>query len=183
VVGCSGAGKTTVARALAARLGLRHIELDALYHLPQWQPRPADELRALVDARTAEPGWVVDGNYSTVADLTWARAGTIVVLDLPRRTVMWQIVWRTFRRAALRRELWSGNRERWRNFFSWKPEESIIRWAWTRYSKYRDRYRTAIADPRWAHVTFVVLRNRRAVRRFLGRLPEQLGGVALDDRQ
>ncbi|MCP4962638.1 MAG: AAA family ATPase, partial [Actinomycetia bacterium] len=33
-VGCSGAGKTTLARQVAERLGVEHIELDAMFHQP-----------------------------------------------------------------------------------------------------------------------------------------------------
>ena len=37
--------------------------------------------------------WVIDGNYtSQVKDLVWARADTVVWLDLPRRTVMRRII-------------------------------------------------------------------------------------------
>jgi len=44
VVGCSGAGKTTLSRQLAQQLGYRHVELDALYHQPDWQRCPPSHL-------------------------------------------------------------------------------------------------------------------------------------------
>lgn len=39
VVGNSGSGKTTVARAIAEALGVPHLELDSVFHQPDWQPR------------------------------------------------------------------------------------------------------------------------------------------------
>jgi adenylate kinase family enzyme len=88
VVGNSGSGKSTVAAALAAALGVPHLELDGVFHQPGWEPLPADSFRAVVAAAVAGDGWVLDGNYSAVRDLVWARADTVVWLDLPRRTVM-----------------------------------------------------------------------------------------------
>src|ERR1700744_3085931 len=133
VVGNSGSGKSTLAAALAGRLGVRFLELDSVYHQPGWVPLPAAEYRALVSEAVAGDGWVIDGNYSAVRDIVWARADTVVWLDLPRRTVMRRIIWRTLRRIAGRIELWNGNRERWRNFFTLDPQESVIMWAWTRH--------------------------------------------------
>ena len=69
VVGNSGSGKTTVAAQLAARLGVSHIELDAIRHQPNWQELPDDEFRSRVAALTDADGWVVDGNYGAVRDL------------------------------------------------------------------------------------------------------------------
>jgi len=169
VVGNSGSGKSTLARALAGRLGVPHIELDAIFHQPGWRPLPAADFRARIDAATAGGGWVVDGNYSVVRDLVWARADTVVWLDPPRRAVMRRVIWRTLRRAALRVELWNGNRERWRNLFARDPEQSIVVWAWQRHSVYRARYAAATTDAAWRHLTFVRIRSRKDAQRLLDR--------------
>lgn len=46
VVGASGSGKTTFARRLAERLGIPHIELDAIHWGPDWTPARDDDFRA-----------------------------------------------------------------------------------------------------------------------------------------
>lgn len=167
VVGNSGSGKSTLARELASLLGVPHVELDGVFHQPGWVPLPEDEFRRAVEAAVAGDGWVTDGNYSAVRPLVWARADTVVWLDLPRRTVMRQVVWRTARRALTREELWNGNREPLRNFLTWVPEDSVISWAWHNHAKYRDRYAAAADDPANAHLTFVRLTSRRDITRFL----------------
>ena len=167
MVGTSGAGKSTFASALARILGASWLELDSVYHQPGWEPLPAAEYRSRVAAAADGERWVIDGNYSTVRDIVWARADTVVFLDLPRRTVMRRIIVRTLRRVAGRVELWNGNRERWRNFFTLDKEESVIVWAWQTHARNRARYTAAAADPAFAHLRFVRLTSPRAVRRFL----------------
>ena len=167
VVGTSGAGKSTLARELAEILGVPHLELDGLNHQPDWEPLPKEEFRRIVAAKAAEDGWVIDGNYSTVRPLVWARADTVAWLDLPKRTVMRQLLWRTLRRVAGRQELWNGNRERWRNFFTWNPEQSVIAWGWHKHGEYHARYAAAANDPANAHLRFVRLTSRDEISRFL----------------
>ena len=167
VVGNSGSGKSTLARELAASLGVPHLELDSVYHQPGWEPRPVEEFQRLVAARTSEDGWVIDGNYSAVQPIVWARADTVVWLDLPKRLVMGRVTWRTVRRAVTRQELWNGNREPLSNFLSWVPEKSVISWAWHSHTKYRTRYVAAAADPANAHIRFIRLASRGDVTRFL----------------
>jgi adenylate kinase family enzyme len=167
VVGTSGVGKSTFASALALVLGAAFLELDSLQHQADWTPLPVEEFRARVALVTDGECWVIDGNYSRVQDLVWARADTVVWLDLPRRTVMRRIVWRSVLRVATRTELWNGNRERWRNLFSLDKEESVIAWAWQTYASNRARYEAAMADPLHSHLRFVRLRSPAAVRRFL----------------
>jgi len=85
VTGNSGSGKTTLAARLASDLCVPHVELDRLYHGPGWTPAHPDRFRALVRLATAEPAWVIDGNYtSIVRQILRDRAGVVIALDLPR---------------------------------------------------------------------------------------------------
>ncbi len=174
MVGNSGSGKTTLARALSTRLAAPHLELDSVFHQPGWEPLPTEQFRALVAGFVAADQWVIDGNYSKVQDLIWQRADTVVWIDLPRRLVMWRLIWRTLRRAALRAELWNGNRETWRNLLHIDPAKSIIAWSWTRHRSYRERYLRAAADPAYQQLTFIRLRTPAEAARLLsqaGRAP------------
>lgn len=170
VVGNSGSGKTTLARRIAEELSVPHVELDAIFHQAGWTPLPRDEFRSRVDAATAGEAWVVDGNYSAVRDIVWERADTVVWLDLPRRTVMRQLTLRTLRRAVTREELWNTNREPLANFLRWDPEQSILRWAWTRHQPNRERYAAAMVDPRWNHLAFVRLTSVADAERWVAAL-------------
>ena len=167
VVGTSGSGKSTFASSLARWLGASFLELDAVHHQADWRPLPRAEFRALVAGAAEGERWVIDGNYRSVQDLVWARADTVVWLDLPRRTVMRRVIWRTLRRVGGRVELWNGNRERWRNFLSLDKEESVIAWAWQTHASNRARYGEAMADAANGHLRFVRLRSPASVRRFL----------------
>jgi adenylate kinase family enzyme len=65
VIGSTGSGKTTFARALAQRLGIPHIELDALFWQPNWTMTAPDEFKQRVAAALGAGEWVVDGNYNS----------------------------------------------------------------------------------------------------------------------
>lgn len=169
VVGSSGSGKSTLARALAKRLSVPYVELDAFMHQPGWQPRPDGEFMEEVEKATSEPGWVVDGNYRrfVIDGPVWRRADTVVWLDLPRRIVMRQVIARTVRRVVTREVLWNGNREPISNIVSLDPADNLILWTWVNYDKYLRRYLEAMADPRWHEIDFVRLRSRAAANRWL----------------
>src|SRR5213594_2068303 len=99
VVGTTGAGKTTLARQLAQRLGLRHVELDALYWEPNWTSATTGVFRERTAQALSGDSWVVDGNYGRVRDIIWSRADTIIWLDYSLPVIFWRLVWRTFWRV------------------------------------------------------------------------------------
>ncbi len=173
VVGTAGAGKTTLAQQISERLGITHIELDGIHHLPGWTPMGENAFRAAVAERLADESWVADGNYHTkLGGLVWQRADTVVWLDLPRPVVMAQLVRRTTIRVLTGRELRNGNREHWRDMLSLDPQRSILVFAWKAYSRNRTRLVAAQSDPAWADLAFVRLRSRAQIAAFLAELSE-----------
>ncbi len=167
IMGNAGSGKTTTARRLAALLGVPHVELDAVHHLPDWSPIDRDQFRDEVAAIAREDSWVIDGNYGAVRDIVLARADTVVLLDLPKPVVMAQVVRRSLRRVATGEELWNGNREQWRDLLRPRKEDNIVLWSWTQHGKYRRRYLDLITDPALSNATVVRLRSRAEVDRWL----------------
>jgi len=157
VVGTTGSGKTTLASHISERLGIPHVELDAINWGPNWTMRPNDEFHSAVDLATSGETWVVDGNYSRTRDLLWPRADTIVWLDYPLAVVLWRLWWRTLRRTLRKEELWSGNRERfWTQFIS---SDSLFVWALQTYWRRRREYPVLLSAPEHAHLTLVHLRS------------------------
>lgn len=169
VVGTTGSGKTALARDLGLRLGIPHVELDALHWGPSWAEAPVEVFRERVAAATVGNAWVVDGNYSAVRDILWPRAETVVWLDYRLRTVLRQVTWRTVRRVFTREELWHGNRERLLG--SVIGRDSIILWALRTYRRRRREYPALVARPENSHLSVVHLRSPRAARRWLASLP------------
>lgn len=150
VVGTSGSGKTTTAQRIAQTLDIPHIELDALHWDPDWTPAATPIFRQRVADRISADAWAVDGNYSRVRDLVWARATTVVWLDYPLWLVMWRVISRTFRRSFQGTELWNGNREDWRKGFM--SQDSVIVWALTTYHRRRREYPQLFARPEHNHL-------------------------------
>ena len=128
VVGTAGAGKTTLARTIAATLAIPHIELDALHWDPGWNPLSAtdpNEFVRRVASATAGDAWVADGNYGLVRELAWGRATHLVWLDYDRPIIMARVIRRTVARAVFRTKLWSGNVERWRHLLLTKLADPL----------------------------------------------------------
>ncbi len=158
VVGSSCSGKTTLANSLSEKLGSPHIELDAIHWLPDWVQRPVEEFRKLTSVAIAEESWVVDGNYSSsVADLVWPRATTLVWLNYPFRVVIWRAWRRTISRVIIRKELYSGNRESLAMaFFSRK---SILWWVITTFHRRRREFRAIFQSGDFPHLGVIELKR------------------------
>ncbi len=162
VDGMMGSGKSTFARALAARTGLPVIHLDVHYWKPGWVRPSDDEWRERQRALLAGEAWIIDGNYNETLPLRLERAETVIFLDSP----WWLCASRAFARGLRKpvgempegcedsvnrrlRDEWGGVGRIWRNRRS-EPEyarSEILRHG--------------------SHTTVHVLRSRREARAFL----------------
>ena len=160
IAGVTGSGKTTLARRLASAWGLRHVEIDALFHGPDWTPRPEflDDVRAFA----AEERWVTEWQYTSKGtdEILAPRADLLIWLDYPWSLVRGRLVRRTMKRRILRTRLWNGNVEPaiWTRG-AWTGENDILRWQTNTRYKWDERM-PGIAE-RFPHLTIVRLRHPR----------------------
>ena len=168
VIGTTCSGKTTLAARLAQRLGVQHIELDALNWQPNWTQTPLDEFRVRVADALSTDTWVLDGNYSKSRDIVWPRADTIIWLDYPLPVIMARLFKRTLRRVVTREELWNGNRETLRGTLL--SRDSLLLWALKTYRRRRRETPMWLARPEYQHLALIHLTSPRMADRWLAKL-------------
>ncbi|HET8726325.1 MAG TPA: AAA family ATPase [Alphaproteobacteria bacterium] len=158
ICGPSNSGKSTLAVAIGGKLGIPAVHLDLLQHLPNtdWQPRPADEFRALHDAAILADAWAMDGNYSRLMPQRLARATGIILLGDHR----WANFARYLRRTLFERSR-AGMLEGGRDSLKW----TMVRWILVDSPKALIRYRASLPK---AGLPFVEVRGMGQLRRLYG---------------
>ncbi len=149
-----------LATRLAATLGLPLHHLDREFHRPGWVEPPLEEWVARVEALIAGEEWVIDGNYGSTMELRLSRADTAVFLDLPTLMCVIGILGRVRR--------WHGRSRP--DMAEGCPEHFNLEFL--RYTRrFRRDTRPRVVE-RLARFDgeVVVLRSRRAVRRYLDAL-------------
>lgn len=157
VIGCGGSGKTTLARQLAAKLGLPVVHLDKEFWRAGWVEPPAEEWEERVRRLAAADAWIMDGNYGGTMELRLQRADAVIFLDLATVNCLAPILSRYVRwRGKTRPDLPEGCPE--------TIDLEFVRWVLS----YRRTRRAGVLE-RLARFDgeIVVLRSRRAARRYL----------------
>ncbi len=171
VVGTTCCGKTTFARRLAKALAVPHIELDALYWLPDWTAREESRLRNLVREALAGERWVIDGNYGRLQDLIFGRATMLIWLNYSFPRVLIRGLKRTINRSLTGEAIYAGNRESFRRAFLSK--DSIPWWLITTHHRRGRRYRHLFASSAYGNLEKVEFRRPSASEKYLLRLENE----------
>ena len=158
IIGCPGAGKTTLALALKEKLGLPLVHLDQLWWKGNWENVTREEFDSRLAMALNMERWIIDGNYSRTIEMRLQRCDTIIYLDFDR----WQCLWGMFQRVICnygkhRPDMGGNCKER----FDWE----FVKWIWNFNDQNRVRNYTWIAQAK--HAKAIVLKNRKEVKQFL----------------
>ncbi len=83
IIGCSGAGKSTFARKLAAKTGLPLYYLDMIWHLPDRTTLPREEFDKRLEEIMKSDSWIIDGNYTRTLPMRLKEADTVFLFEIP----------------------------------------------------------------------------------------------------
>lgn len=149
MIGCSGSGKSRLARAMGQKLGLPVVHLDQLWRKPGKENATVEEFDEKLDAVLETPKWIIDGNFSRTMPLRLQYCDTIVYLDYSRWACLLGMCQRVLRRPKE---------------FRW----DMVKWIWNYNQNNRSLNNTWIAQSR--HAKAFVLKNRREAKAFLEKL-------------
>ena len=113
IVGCCGAGKSTLSYRIKSVLGHELIHLDQYYWKPNWVETPKKEWEAIVTDLIAKDQWIMDGNYGGTLDMRISRSDTIVYLDASTFKCLYRVTKRILKyHGTTRPDMTSGCPER-----------------------------------------------------------------------
>ena len=161
IIGCGGAGKSTLARKMGEKTGLPVVHLDKLFWKPGWESVSQGEFDILHRQELAKERWILDGNFDRTMPERLARCDTVIYLDFSRVTCLLGVAKRIFTTyGTVRPDMGEGCPER----FDWE----FLQWVWNFNKNKRDTNYRRLAEVEG--VDIIILENRRQVERFLRNL-------------
>ena len=158
IIGCSGSGKSRLARELKEKLGLPLIHLDQLWHKEGWRHITREEFDSRLAMAMNMDRWIIDGNYSRTIPQRLSKCDTIIYLDFERWECLLGVAQRILTyRGKVRPDMAEGCPER----FDWE----FIKFVWNFNKNNRVMNYTYLAQAK--HAEQIVLKNRKEVKEFL----------------
>ena len=163
IIGCGGAGKSTLARKLGEVLDLPVVHLDKLFWKPGWVETSHEEFDALLAQELAKDQWIMDGNFNRTMPERMKRCDTIIYLDFSRFACLMGVLKRIITTyGKVRPDMGEGCPER--------IDLEFLKWVWNFNKNKRESYYKLLNEAE--NVETIVLKNRRAVKLFLKSLKQ-----------
>ena len=158
IIGCGGAGKSTLARKLGEVLDLPVVHLDKLFWKPNWVETSREEFDALLAQELAKDKWIMDGNFNRTMPERIKHCDTIIYLDFSRVVCLMGVVKRVITTyGTVRPDMGEGCPER--------IDFEFMKWVWNFNKNKRESYYKMLNEVEG--IETIVLKNRRAVKMFL----------------
>ena len=162
IIGCGGAGKSTLARKLGERTGLPVIHLDQIWWAPgNWQHLEREEFDRLLLAETEKPRWILDGNFNRTLEMRLEKCDTVIYLDYPRLVCLKNWLGRVIKNWGHARADMAEGCNEW-----FDPD--MAKWIWQFNRKNRKRYHELLNSLEGTQT--IILKSRRQTERFLNSL-------------
>ena len=165
IIGCGGAGKSTLARKLGEKTGLPVVHLDQIWWAPGfWQHLEREEFDEQLKAEMEKPRWILDGNFSRTLEARLEKCDTVIYLDYPRLVCLKNWIGRVIKNwGHARADMTEGCTE-------WFDPD-MAKWIWTFNKKNRSHYYELLNA--LEHQQVHILRSRREADAFLATLPDK----------
>ena len=162
IIGCGGAGKSTLARKLGEKTGLPVVHLDQIWWSPgNWQHMDRAEFEAQLMTETEKPQWILDGNFRRTLEMRLEKCDTVIYLDYPRQVCLKNWMGRVIKNwGHARSDMGEGCAE-------WFDPE-FARWIWNFNKNYREHFYELLNAQKDKQV--YILKSRREVNKFLNSL-------------
>ena len=158
IIGCGGAGKSTLARKMGDILNIPVVHLDKLFWKPNWVETSREEFDALLAQELAKDKWIMDGNFNRTLPERVKHCDTIIYLDFSRVTCLLGVLKRVITTyGTVRPDMGEGCPER--------IDFEFLKWVWNFNKNKRESYYKMLNEVE--NVETIVLKNRHAVKLFL----------------
>ena len=158
IIGCGGAGKSTLARQLGEKTGLPVIHLDKLFWRPGWVQITREEFDKLHREALMGEKWILDGNFDRTMAERIKYCDTVIYLDFSRLTCLLGVAKRILTTyGKTRPDMGEDCPER----IDWE----FLKWVWNYNKNKREKNYRLLNESEG--VETIVLKNRRAVRKFM----------------
>ena len=158
IIGCGGAGKSTLARKMGDILNIPVVHLDKLFWKPNWVETSREEFDALLAQELAKDKWIMDGNFNRTLPERVKHCDTIIYLDFSRVTCLLGVLKRVITTyGTVRPDMGEGCPERF--------DLDFLKWVWNFNKNKRESYYKMLNEVE--NVETIVLKNRHAVKLFL----------------
>ena len=161
IIGCGGAGKSTLARQLGEKLDIPVVHLDKLFWHPGWVESSKAEIDEKIYAEMKKPQWIMDGNYNRTLAERIKHCDTVIYLDFSRWACLLGVLKRVLTTyGTVRPDMGAGCPERF--------DLDFLKWVWNYNRDKRENNYRLLNEAEGK--TTIVLKNRRMVKRFLDSL-------------
>ena len=162
IIGCGGAGKSTLARKLGEKTGIPVVHLDQIWWSPgNWQHLEREEFDRRLMEELEKPRWILDGNFNRTMEVRLEKCDTVIYLDFPRVVCLFSWLDRVIKNWGHARADMAEGCAEW-----FDPE--MARWIWRFNRDNRKRYYELLDGLEGKQV--YILKNRREVKCFLDKL-------------